>query len=182
MKKYGFVIGRCQPFHYGHQHIINEILLDNLIPIILLGDDNGLDKVRNPLSYEQRVELIKSVYPNTQIIFYKLEDKNNWNKWFDDIGHKVSGESERDVSEATFYYNHKPEDKYDFFECYGNEYINEYYTQIFIDHEVDVKQVSFASKDDIKIHATATNIRNDIDNLKHLLDARVYWKLKEWGW
>jgi len=182
MKQYGFIIMRAQPFHYGHQHIINEILLDGRIPMILLGDDGGLNKIKNPLSYEQRRTLIQLVYPNTPIIFHKLQDKDNWSKWFDEVGHKATMFNSISIENIQFYYNHKPEDKYDAFECYGKEYTNDYYTQIFVDNDVKVKQVSFASKDDIKVHATATNIRNDIDNLKHLLDARVYWKLKEWGW
>ena len=131
-KQFGFVIGRMQPFHYGHQHIINEILLDGKIPIILLGDDFGSNKEKNPLSFEQRRELIKLVYPQTKVIIHQLYDTNDWDKWFREIGRKTSMYHSIPVENLTFYYNHKPEDKYDFFECYGKEYVNEYYTQIFI--------------------------------------------------
>ena len=57
--KFGMFIGRCQPFHKGHTEIINEILLAGLTPIIVLGSSNDdRDRLKNPLTYAQRKELI----------------------------------------------------------------------------------------------------------------------------
>ena len=182
IKEYGLINGRLQPPHYGHLHIINEVLLDGKIPIILLGDDGGANKKRNPLNYEERKELIKLIYPNTEIIFYSLKDKDNWSDWFDDIGHLTVGQSGRHRDQLTLYYNNKEEDRYDHFEVYGKEYINEFYTKIFEDNDIKTRQVQFVERTDIVIDADATNIRDDIEAFKHLLDSRIYWKLKEWGW
>ena len=182
VREYGLINGRLQPPHYGHLHIINEVLLDGRIPIILLGDDDGANLDRNPLTYQQRKELIKLIYPNTEIIFYKLQDRDNWSDWFDDIGHLTVGNSGRHRDQITFYYNNKEEDRYDYFEVYGKEYFNEFYTKIFEDNGIRTQKVAFVERTDIKVDAHATNIRNDIETYKHLLDARIYWKLKEWGW
>ena len=180
--KYGMVICRCQPCHYGHKHIINEILLDGLTPIILLGDDSGINTERNPLSYFERKLLIQLIYPNTEIIFIQLYDKDNWTDWFDSIGHLAVGNSGRHRHEIVLYYHNKEQDRYDHFEAYGKEYVNQFYTEIFKDNGVATKQIEFAERNDIVINADATNIRNDIEAYKHLLDARVYHKLKEWKW
>ncbi|MCD6436414.1 MAG: hypothetical protein J7L15_08540 [Clostridiales bacterium] len=180
--KYGLILGRFMPLHYGHQHIVNEVLLDGLIPIILLGDDNGVNPKRNPLSFEQRKELFKLIYPNTELIILQLKDRDNWTDWFDDMGHLVVGSSGRHRHQIVLYYHNKEQDRYDYFEAYGKEYINEFYTEIFKDNGVDTKKVQFVERNDITVNADATNIRDDIEAFKHLLDARVYHKLKEWKW
>ena len=180
--EYGLVLGRFQPFHYGHQHIINEILIDGRIPLIALGNDYGRDKVRNPLSIEQRKTLIKLIYPNTPIIFITANDNDNWTDWFDSLGHNIIGDSGRHVDQIVMYYNNKEADRYDHFECNGKEYINEFYTKIFEDNDIRTKKVEFVERNDIVVDADATNIRDNLEAYKHLLDGRVYWQLKKWGW
>lgn len=181
-KEYGLIIGRFQPFHYGHQHIINEVLLDGKVPLIILGNDYGVDPVRNPLTVEQRIELIKLIYPNAEIIFDWVGDNPNWSSWWDEMGHTVIGSSGRAKEQVTLYYNNKEADRYDHFEVKGKEYINEFYTKVFEDNGIKTRQVEFVERTDIIIDADATNIRENLEAFKHLLDARVYWKLKEFGW
>ena len=81
--KYGLFIGRLQPFHKGHAEIINEILLAGLIPIVVLGSSNDArDKLKNPLTYAQRKELIRLVFPNVPIVFVRGLDFESWDEWF----------------------------------------------------------------------------------------------------
>lgn len=176
MKKYGLVVGRFQPFHYGHQHIINEVLLDGRIPIVCIGDDLGKDVIRNPLTFEQRIELIKRIYPNTEIIFKRIIDDVDWTKWFNQFLFIC------DDKDVALYYNNKEQDRYKNFTVHGKEYHNEFYTKIFEDAGIKLKQVEFVTMQDLKVYADATNIRANLEAFKHLLDARVYWKLKEWKW
>ncbi len=176
-KTYGMVMGRFQPFHKGHEFIINEVLLDGKVPVLLLGDDNSNDTKRNPLSFEERKELIKLVYPDTEIEFLKISDNEDWTEWFNDIKDKTVV-----FSDITLYYNNKPQDLYSYFHVNGKEYWNEYYTEVFKDAGFSLKQVQFVQMPDIKIQANATDIRADLEAYKHLLDARVYWRLKEWKW
>lgn len=181
-KEYGLIIGRFQPFHYGHQHIINEVLLDKKIPIIVMGNDYGKRPDKNPLSIQQRQELIKLIYPNVEILFEWVGDNPDWNIWWNDMGLAVIGSSGRQKNQVTLYYNNKESDRYNQFEVLGKEYINEFYTKVFEDNGIKTKQISFVERTDIKVDAHATNIRDDFEQFKHLIDARVYWKLKEWGW
>lgn len=182
-KEYGLIIGRFQPFHYGHQHIINEVLLDGRTPLIVLGYDEGKNPKKNPLSVEERKTLIKLIYPNTEIVFVYVTDSNDdWDKWWFDIGHAVVGDSGRFRENITLYFNNKEQDRYDAFEVLGKEYVNEFYTQVFEDNGIKTKKVEFVERTDIVVDADATNIRDNFEAFKHLLDARIYWKLKEWGW
>ncbi len=181
-KEYGLILGRFQPLHYGHQHIINEVILAGKVPIILLGDDGGNNLVRNPLTVGQRTDLIKLIYPNTEIIFLSVRDNENWTDWFDDIGHALVGKSGRVKEQITLYFNNKEIDRYDHFEVNGSEYYNEFYTQVFEDNGIKTQQVEFVERNDIVIEADATNIRENFEDFKHLLDGRVYWQLKDWGW
>ena len=182
VKEYGLILGRFQPFHYGHQHIINEVILDGRVPIIALGDDGGKDNVRNPLTTDQRQELIRLIYPNHEIVFITVNDNSNWSDWFFNLGHSVIGNSGRHMDQVVMYFNNKEQDRYDHFECNGKEYVNEFYTKIFEDNGVRTQRVEFVERNDIVVDADATNIRDNLEAFKHLLDGRIYWKLKDWGW
>ena len=178
-KKYGFVIGRFQPFHFGHQHIINEMLIDGVTPIILIGDDGGKNLDKNPLSVEQRTELIEQVFPNACIII-TVRDREDWDEWFSDVTYELKKISE--LINISLYYHNKECDRYDYFSHRGKEYYNEFYTKIYEDEGFTLRPVEFVERSDIVIQADARNIRDDFEAFKHLMDGRNYWKLKDWGW
>ena len=189
MKKFGIFNGRLQPFHMGHQAIINEILLDGLTPIIVLGSSNeNRDRDKNPLSFSQRKQLIRQVYPNTHMIFVFGEDYSNWDEWYDNLITAIEKEMYRNYDrhidlkeECVIYYNEKEVDRTDF--VFRNEmYCNTWYTDIFRNEGFDRQEVKFVKREDIKINSNARDIRHNLEEMKHLLDARVYFKLKEWGW
>lgn len=177
--KYGLVIGRFQPFHFGHEHIINEIILDGKVPIVIIGDDDGQNTKKNPLEPHQVQELIETVFPGV-CKFVHIKDKNNWTKWFDSIGFAVKKIA--DIEDLTLYYYNKEVDRYKYFEAYNREYHNEFYTEIFKDNGIKIKEIEFVNRSDIHVQADATNLRDNFEEFKHLLDGRVYWKLKGWGW
>jgi cytidyltransferase-like protein len=179
MKQYGLFIGRFQPFHLGHQAIINEIILDGKIPIIVIGDDNEADLKRNPLSYEQRKELIQLVYPS-ECLFVQSFDATDWTDWFTWTISKVAFLTPLET--VTLYYHNKESDRYKFFEYGGKEYHNEFYTKIFEDYGIKMKSIEFVVRTDIHIKADATNLRESFEDFKHLLDGRVYQALKTLGW
>ena len=180
--EYGLVIGRFQPFHFGHEHIINEVILDGKIPIVLIGDDDGKDPKRNPLATKQVQELFEIVYPGVCIFISVKDSKNDWTQWFDDVGHAVIGDSGRIKEQVTLYYYNKEADRHKYFECLNKSYHNEFYTKIFEDNGIKLKEIEFVNRSDIHVKADATNIRDNFEDFKHLLDGRIYWKLKEWGW
>lgn len=190
MKKFGMINMRAQPFHRGHQEIINEILLAGLTPIIVLGSSNKeRDKLRNPLTYAQRKELIRTIFPNIPIVFVRGLDYSNWDIWYDKlieemkivIFREFDKEIENLQDDIVIFHNNKEVDitSYHF---NGKNYVNTWYTDLFDDEGFETREVQFVSRDDIKIDSNARDIRENLEGLKHLLDARVYYKLKEWGW
>jgi cytidyltransferase-like protein len=180
--RYGVYIGRFQPLHLGHQAVINEILLDGLIPLIVLGSSNeDRNKEKNPLSFKERVELIDLVYPETDIHFISSYDYPNWTDWYNELGYLIIDGTKRHKDELIIYYNEKEADRCSF-ECNNKTYKNTFYTDIFKDEDFKMKKIKFPSYDDIYINANARDIRANLEDKKHLLDARVYKKLKEWGW
>ena len=183
MKKYGIVMMRAQPFHLGHQAIINEILLDGLTPIIILGSSNYDRNInKNPLTFEQRRYLIKTIYPLSISHIIKSEDYEDWNTWYTKIYEALRSILGPNLLEkAVVYYNEKEVDRCSF-TFKEKEYKNTFYTDLFKDEGFVTKKIKFPTYTDIKIDAHARDIRANLESKKHLLDARVYHTLKEWEW
>lgn len=60
-KKIALFIGRFQPFHNGHLYALKKILQKFDKVIILIGSSQYLRTKKNPLSYKERLMLIKNV-------------------------------------------------------------------------------------------------------------------------
>ena len=61
-------IGRFQPFHIGHKMIIDG--LDNPVLGIIKGKISSKNKERNPFSLDFQLEMIRSVYPDIDIVVH----------------------------------------------------------------------------------------------------------------
>jgi len=57
-----FMIGRFQPFHNGHKHLIDYGLEHANRVIILVGSSNKARSLKNPWTYQERKQMIDSVY------------------------------------------------------------------------------------------------------------------------
>lgn len=87
-KKYdtGLVIGRFQPFHYGHLFIVKRAMQDCKRVIIAIGSSQESRTKRNPFTAEERMDMIdevtRNLSPNGEIIAIKfVKDINNPPKW-----------------------------------------------------------------------------------------------------
>lgn len=60
---HGMLVMRCQPFHLGHQRIIDQALKECSLVTILLGSMQKKDDL-NPWSYHQRKQMLLNVYSN----------------------------------------------------------------------------------------------------------------------
>lgn len=56
-------IGRFQPFHNGHKHVIDTALTLAKHVIILVGSSNSSRNSRNPFTFEERRNMILASYP-----------------------------------------------------------------------------------------------------------------------
>ena len=68
MKQNAFVIGRFQHFHAGHANLINEAAKYAKNVTVLVGSCNASRSIKNPYSWEERIEVIKAEFPNVNVI------------------------------------------------------------------------------------------------------------------
>ncbi len=57
-------IGRFQPFHLGHRHVIANALGRARHVIVLVGSPNVARSVKNPFTFEERAAMLSAVFPD----------------------------------------------------------------------------------------------------------------------
>lgn len=71
-------VGRFQPYHIGHEAVISDALERADKVMVLIGSSNRARSLRNPFTYDERIELISKVHPyevNTgQLLLRPLPD------------------------------------------------------------------------------------------------------------
>lgn len=88
MKKLAFIVGRFQPFHKGHQHLIDNALSFDKI-ILFLGSSQEYKTKKNPFSFDERKEIIHSYYKLEKISFVPLQDKSCDIEWINQIKNEL---------------------------------------------------------------------------------------------
>lgn len=68
-------VGRIQPMHKEHERIINEALSRSKKVLLLLGSAGSPRTIRNMFTYQERYEMIKSVFDTENLIIKPLYDK-----------------------------------------------------------------------------------------------------------
>lgn len=58
----GLVVGRFQPFHNGHQALIQGAIEDCVHVVVAIGSSNAKRSTRNPFSYEERERMVRAVF------------------------------------------------------------------------------------------------------------------------
>lgn len=83
--KHGLCIMRAQPFHIGHQKIIDQMLKDCERVTIALGSIQEQGTERNPFNYTTRKKMIQNIYRDTpmydRLKIIGLFDINNPAEW-----------------------------------------------------------------------------------------------------
>jgi len=92
-KKYELAvyIGRFQPFHIGHEKVIQDGLEIADKVLVLVGSSNTSRSVKNPFSFFERERMIYNVFNNDErIIVEPLEDYTyNENLWLEAVQNKA---------------------------------------------------------------------------------------------
>ncbi len=151
MPKNGIFIGRFQPFHKGHQAVIEKIMNDGLKPIVIVGSVNSTDNSRNPYSFDQVKKMITSVFPD--IVCLPLPDYQDDMKWLSHLRSIIPCES-------VIYYFRKDEDLKN-----GVHYLD------FLDGKIELREIN---SDEINIPVRATQIRSNYERFKLFLPSSVY--------
>ncbi|MDL2295946.1 adenylyltransferase/cytidyltransferase family protein [Lachnospiraceae bacterium OttesenSCG-928-E19] len=84
MAKYnnGLIIMRAQPFHLGHENMINHMLNECDKIYILIGSAQESGTTRNPFTYGQRKQMIENVYGvNDRITIKPIADLGDYTRW-----------------------------------------------------------------------------------------------------
>lgn len=91
---HSILIGRFQPFHKIHFQILEQALHLSEKAIIVIGSARAAPSIKNPFSYEQRIELIKSALPGNylnRVDFIGVRDYfYNENAWVTDVQQQVT--------------------------------------------------------------------------------------------
>jgi nicotinamide-nucleotide adenylyltransferase len=70
----GLFIGRFQPFHNGHLHLIKEALNEIEHLLIGIGSSREVNKEKNPYSYVQRKEMVEAALQGNNITNYSIHE------------------------------------------------------------------------------------------------------------
>ena len=79
MKK-GLILGRFQPFHFGHLKLIESIVNDKVLPLICIGSAQYSYTIDNPFTVKERKEMIMAVLQslNCDYEIFEIPDINNY--------------------------------------------------------------------------------------------------------
>jgi bifunctional NMN adenylyltransferase/nudix hydrolase len=76
------LIGRFQPFHKGHQAVIDAALEQAKQVIVVVGSSFAARNIRNPFTFEERKEMIQAVYSSDRVKVVPVSDyPYDDNKW-----------------------------------------------------------------------------------------------------
>lgn len=67
-------IGRFQPIHAGHQHVIDRALETSTFVLVLVGSANRSRSWKNPFTFQERAAFIKALYPQANVLVKPLND------------------------------------------------------------------------------------------------------------
>ena len=74
MKTLGILIGRFQPFHLGHDSLIQEALRQCDEVMLIVGSSHRARSIKNPWTFEERCNIIQDIYPNIPLHFAAIPD------------------------------------------------------------------------------------------------------------
>lgn len=92
--KYAVFIGRFQPFHKAHLEVVKHGLKIAEKVIIIVGSANSSPTVKNPWSFDQRLEMIESCFSVEEQVRIAIEPVRDYyyndHYWVTDIQNKTS--------------------------------------------------------------------------------------------
>jgi cytidyltransferase-like protein len=106
----GYIIGRFNPIHIGHMHIIEEMMSKSDIPVILIGSSNISMTKENPFSFEERKEILQKIYPS--LIILPIPDFGKLKTWVSKVDKLIASVSSsfENVNDIILYTSKKDND------------------------------------------------------------------------
>lgn len=92
MYDFAVFIGRFQPFHNGHLHVIRKALTVAEHVIVLVGGATGARRPRNPWSFDERAQMIAGAVDDPRVLITPLRDFTyRDDRWLESVQAAVSG-------------------------------------------------------------------------------------------
>ncbi|MFB6100803.1 MAG: nicotinamide-nucleotide adenylyltransferase [Candidatus Nanohalobium sp.] len=82
-------IGRFQPFHIGHKHVVEQFSNEEFVIVIGSAGESRTDE--NPLKTDERKELIHECFPKIDI--FEVEDNESDEAWRKEVLEKTGAEA-----------------------------------------------------------------------------------------
>lgn len=121
--QHGLSIMRAQPFHIGHQKLVDRMLKECERVTIVLGSIQEQGTARNPLNYTTRKKMIQNIYRSRpeyeRLKIIGLFDINNPADWGEYVLDFIA-ESFPDLPRPDAYYAGSSYDAHWFRECFQN--------------------------------------------------------------
>lgn len=154
--------GRLQHLHVGHEHDINTALKVSDRVLILVGSAQEAGTLRNPFDVQTRIEMIREVYPDSNVIVKPLNDLTNENEITFDWGRFVLENIKKSVQK-------KPE-----LFVYGNDESRSRWFD-----PADIKEITEIIVSRSRIDISATRIReflvkDDFDSWYKFVNPRLH--------
>lgn len=166
MVKYAIIVGRFQPFHIGHQSLVDKAIQDGLEPLIIIGSANESGTEKNPFTAKQRDNMIRLIYPDIKTA--ALNDHPSYDRWLHMLIKFIVTITDQPLENSTIYLHEKEEDKHDYvFE--GIKHYNESYCKMYKLIGLNTKSLPISD-----IDISATDIRKDLEGNKHFLHPKIY--------
>lgn len=88
---FGYIIGRFNPLHLGHHELIDYMINNSDHHVIFIGSANESRTDSNPLSFDERKQLMSIHYPKSTII--GLDDLDDMDTWIHVLENHITEES-----------------------------------------------------------------------------------------
>lgn len=158
-KPYGIFIGRFQPFHKGHEAIINEIIDRGYEPVVIIGSAQECGTEKNPYSICTRINKLHNVFPDMGV--FAIEDYPTDQAWIEAVVETLRWDN---IDNYKFFYYDKPEDR----DSEGMHYIPKCFGK--------ENCIELTNK---KFDISATQIRHALDHLHDSSIETIYGTSKE---
>ncbi|MBF0913816.1 adenylyltransferase/cytidyltransferase family protein [Candidatus Gracilibacteria bacterium] len=183
----GLIIGRMNPPHNGHLGTIKKALSENQKVLLLLGTPQKRDLEKNPLTFEQRKNLLEKCFKEeineTKLRIFEIIDSDSDFVWTDNVYKFVSnnyplGTDYPWARDVNFYFGESADsalncikENQKYFIDYNFNYIENPRAGTFVEHNGE------------KIDLSATNFRKalrsgDEELARKFTDPRIFYEIK----
>ena len=147
MKKYDLAvyIGRFQPFHKGHEYVIDEAFKIADKVLVLVGSAYASRSIKNPFTYEERKSMLDNYLINKEALVFPLADYiYEENQWLTEVQDKIVDRNFNETHKICMIGHDKDDTSY---------YINSFpqWDTVKLDHwetvnATDIRDLYFSSK------------------------------------